>query len=708
MFGYTPITGSRRTRSGFAGLGDALQHLTFEATAGLTSMSFSGGEVNRYARSPTSRSLTEGPVLRRPVYLEGLEATKYAYCPISDGDDFRILKVWPSANLEDECIRCALLPARISEWAGKYDTLSYTWGLQAQDFPVLITDSKNEGIPNASVSVTPHLYAALLRLRHESEPVHLWIDQLCIDQDSVDEKGLQVALMADIYRSSRRTVVWLGASDSVDEALLRDLIAPLRNRAFTTLNDDIGYLRGLLPVTSRGLPPSLQAEQRRGAFTRMLNRTWFTRAWIFQEVVLSRDVDIRIGRLSIPLTTLIRLADAVCEEEVRAGGYAKSIIMSTVGFDALFLIKHKRGCGDASCKRDSMLQDSFLALLMQTLHQFRATDPRDFIYAYLAFQNGSAASTIRPDYRLSPAKVWTATAKSIIRQTKSLDIFASARGRTTIAGGGGQGFGGGLPSSKELPSWVPYWSEVFPYARPLNAPDFTTSFDAARGRMHEWVDGDEVGELVAQGMDVSKVEWVSPFIFSISYYRSSSNGTKGILDLDNQIEAIDRHLGVSTQEQSRQFHTLYPDRRIALMRTLLADGAFGHQQHLSDEKIRQFMMIADCETAIQEKDDLAREGKVEKSVADKEEYQKLEDLRDRALIVQQKLVFLTENGQLGLASKAVEVGDQVWVLHGSRTPCLLREDPTSGMLRLIGQCYLEGFMYGEATLGADSWQIVLI
>jgi hypothetical protein len=38
----------------------------------------------------------------------------------------------------------------------------------------------------------------------------LWIDQLCIDQENNDEKGPQIQLMGDIYRTACEVVIWLG------------------------------------------------------------------------------------------------------------------------------------------------------------------------------------------------------------------------------------------------------------------------------------------------------------------------------------------------------------------------------------------------------------------------------------------------------------------------------------------------------------------
>ena len=95
----------------------------------------------------------------------------------------------------------------MAEAAGSYDTLSYCWASPDRTQPVVCD--------NAPFSVTPNLESALKRLRAPDVTRNFWIDQLCIDEDNLPEKEMQLGLMADIYRSSRRLFIWLG--DDGDE-----------------------------------------------------------------------------------------------------------------------------------------------------------------------------------------------------------------------------------------------------------------------------------------------------------------------------------------------------------------------------------------------------------------------------------------------------------------------------------------------------------
>ncbi|ROT38281.1 hypothetical protein SODALDRAFT_185661 [Sodiomyces alkalinus F11] len=64
------------------------------------------------------------------------------------------------------------------------------------------------------------------RIRDEEEPLRIWIDAVCIDQQNVDEKNEHVRIMDRIYSHADEVYMWLGewvgnehdAIDALDEA----------------------------------------------------------------------------------------------------------------------------------------------------------------------------------------------------------------------------------------------------------------------------------------------------------------------------------------------------------------------------------------------------------------------------------------------------------------------------------------------------------
>ena len=60
------------------------------------------------------------------------------------------------------------------------------------------------------LGITDNLYKALRRLRRPLASRTLWVDALCINQNDIDERGWQVSIMGQIYKSALNVLVWLG------------------------------------------------------------------------------------------------------------------------------------------------------------------------------------------------------------------------------------------------------------------------------------------------------------------------------------------------------------------------------------------------------------------------------------------------------------------------------------------------------------------
>lgn len=56
---------------------------------------------------------------------------------------------------------------------------------------------------------------------------------------------------------------------------------------------------------------------------------------------------------------------------------------------------------------------------------------------------------------------------------------------------------------------------------------------------------------------------------------------------------------------------------------------------------------------------------------------------------------VTEKGYLGMAASRTQKGDLVVVLFGCNIPVILREGG-EGNFEFVGECYVDGFMDGEA------------
>jgi hypothetical protein len=75
-----------------------------------------------------------------------------------------------------------------------------------------------------------------------------------------------------------------------------------------------------------------------------------------------------------------------------------------------------------------------------------------------------------------------------------------------------------------------------------------------------------------------------------------------------------------------------------------------------------------------------------------------EELYSRMAVVQTyRRLMTTSQGRIGIAPKAAKQGDIICILFGSRTPLVIRPIPDfENCFTLVGECYVEGVMDGEA------------
>ena len=116
------------------------------------------------------------------------------YTPLKHMEaEIRLLKICP--GLEEEPLTCFLEPVLLTDNI-RYTALSYCWG-NANDRADITVNGRH-------VSFTRSLESALRRMRNADQNTIVWADALCINQQDVTEKSVQVGLMGDIYAKGMR------------------------------------------------------------------------------------------------------------------------------------------------------------------------------------------------------------------------------------------------------------------------------------------------------------------------------------------------------------------------------------------------------------------------------------------------------------------------------------------------------------------------
>jgi Heterokaryon incompatibility protein (HET) len=158
--------------------------------------------------------------------------------------------------------------------------------------------------------VSVKTYDALEQLRFSRYQEHIWIDALCIDQNDKSECSAQVLLIGTIYASAAEVIVWLGK----DIRFLSDVIwlhnqTALQSQAWQHLREMnlSGAQRVLFPINKQNPAAQELLAKWQGYWQFFECRTWFTRAWIVQEVILARHIVMWCGEYQLPYDKVVML-----------------------------------------------------------------------------------------------------------------------------------------------------------------------------------------------------------------------------------------------------------------------------------------------------------------------------------------------------------------------------------------------------------------
>ena len=157
--------------------------------------------------------------------------------------------------------------------APPYQALSYVWGSE-EDMQEIFMNGKLFRIRKN----LHEFFRAMRRtekVRLIDDPMdecYFWIDQICIDQSNVRERGHQVNMMAGIYSQAERVISWLG--NPVDHITL---CPPTDNGNHTS-----------------DMHASLK-EEKYALLRHWASFEYWDRLWIVQEVLLAKDLLVTDG-----------------------------------------------------------------------------------------------------------------------------------------------------------------------------------------------------------------------------------------------------------------------------------------------------------------------------------------------------------------------------------------------------------------------------
>ncbi|KAK0509247.1 hypothetical protein JMJ35_008618 [Cladonia borealis] len=576
--------------------------------------------------------------LKKPKYeSDGL------YKPLKvERREIRLLHMEPSLKLKEQP-QCFLETVSLDD-SPQFEALSYVWGDPNLTRPIRLG--------NRQWYATINLEAGLRYLRRPFEDIVIWVDALCIDQSSVDERNSQVLLMKTIYSNATQVKVWLGEPTSRSDDALAILEHMGRNIPFRDIRlhgKNLNYKHAKY-------------------LNELVNRPWWNRVWVQQEYSLAKDVTLHCGLRSIEFSGLLKNEDI--DRLCKGWDMRLYITMQTLGHSALLHRQHHcTGANDLT----------FTGILAQGCYK-DCSDLRDSIYGFLGLAKEDVVDAIKPDYGIPLEDVLRCTAVTHITCTRSLSFFSfsTLKSKDTRLG----------------PTWVPEWPRLGPFQlrerygsaqnqkrtvwdHRVNRFESILDFKACATRSMSF---DLINEttVMLNGKCTGEVTEVNPVALRCESKTSAFIHPDVIRLLENWLNFFDQFAD----------HAAFPSstegRESPLWRILTGD------RHLDRRGRWRNCEKTDYEAYQAFQRDLVAGGALIEG--------ELNCWVSITVASADRCLFATDRGHIGLGPLEMRKGDHVYILSGGEVPYMLR--PVSGPIprtfELVGDCYLHGIMYGEA------------
>lgn len=219
-------------------------------------------------------------------------------------DEFRLLIIAPGDK--DAPLVCTLEHESFqsNKW---YYALSYTWGSPEPPFFMNCNGS--------DIRITKSLHEALCQMRRAWCHLTVWADAICINQSDNTEKSRQVSRMGDIYSKAGRLFIWLGnpiTASASDADVTVDTMEKLQSQFAdrTEISRDRG--RTIVAVQESMREAGISENEWQKVQDCFL-MPWFSRVWVFQEVVSvskfrgANNILVGYGNRIFPWSTVIHI-----------------------------------------------------------------------------------------------------------------------------------------------------------------------------------------------------------------------------------------------------------------------------------------------------------------------------------------------------------------------------------------------------------------
>lgn len=616
----------------------------------------------------------------------------YSYEPLFHPRNIRLLELSPGQH--DHPLDGNLFIVHI-DVAPPFEAISYVWGQP--------DDQTGLKLGNALVRMPNNLGIALRQCRFKDKPRLVWADSVCIDQSSKEEQSQQVSLMGIIYQTATQVLVSLGEEDDQGNCQRTFKIIEGINQEILAA----GGLASMPRLTQDQVSHYAEVYHWRSWHHFFKSQPWFNRVWTVQEIGLAGRATVMCGSLSAEWLDLMRVSVWLLKP---AEPLRKRLDFSTNRYFWSWFnynVHERIRRGQSSMSElfgnyhafEAQTTD-FLEVLKCSSHR-NGSDQLDYIYASLGHPNATfdGKLLVHPAYgNTTIAEVYTEVTKRLIETTSSLRVLSCVS--RSSAG------------HRNLPSWIPEWNKHRKSAC-LGSSTMPT-FHASQGRPAQATFSHSGNYLQVQGFVFDAVDWGSKIIkhqrfleelagrMSYAQCPVASNltlVTKRAELIYGSGDAVSKF--ALTMVAGNKHKSVYLERDAAMLASF---SAYRYQafmaakansaDYLGDWRHRLLSMSGQ-KKGREPMDDISFKVEQKLKTLAVSEADPLVFLSQAKSVATGRKFFITKGGHFGLGPGAQQVDDVVCILYGGQTPYVLRK-LASGQYTLIGECYIDGMMQGEA------------
>jgi hypothetical protein len=457
------------------------------------------------------------------------------------------------------------------------------------------------------------------------------------------------------------------------------------------------------------------------ALSNILEAPWWRRIWTVQEAVLPHTTTAILGSISMPFNTVLKACDLIRYHILECcSGWVKKrsihelcLIQSDAFLRTGYLSEVKK---EYLSPGSSRIRGKTYSKLMTLFRSRLATNPSDKVYGLLGLFSDEWKNTdlLKPDYTLSPGKVYARATFRIFQLEKSLDFLFYCDGYSPADFITAESFAKGISSTEDstllslwqafkthlkkaslssaeelsLPSWVPHWTALG--GDSVTAMGFNTSYGFYEppqllDDIHLSVVSQKMDKIVSIFEDIDGIQM--------------SASLRSICQMINFDRAQELLYPNGSSVEDAFLRTLMEDNWMFTGNVIDSDYSFlttgkGYQRATEEDVVRMKAMLQGV---------LSTGLDTEGNDVDAKTWQRIQDKTPEVFkALKRKTFFVTETGYIGFGRGDVQKNDEVHIIVGANYPFVLRQVPAgiSGAettsYKMVGNCYLHGIMYGEA------------